>query len=170
MGFGIPDDWRDQEDMDIIEQQWAEVNDVGNPENEVNWDMIERVNHCDACGITLDGDETHYDGEQVLCRPCSDKIPCTVPGCAWHETPEQELARQTHENSFRDYLEISPLITKAGKREQYWELGGHDGPEPLECLERALQRALDEVRELRGHEHQWNEDDYCDICGRDGRV
>lgn len=44
----------------------------------------EPENYCDACGVILAADETHYDGEQVLCRPCSDQKPCRVTGCAWH--------------------------------------------------------------------------------------
>ena len=66
------------------------------------------------------------------------------------------------------------LLDEAVRSQEYYDLAGI-GPEdgcypPLYDLKKALQRALSEVRQMERHEHVWNESDYCDICGNDGRA
>ena len=67
-------------------------------------------------------------------------------------------------------LELWPLVSKATRDDEYYYLGGCDGPRPLYALQKALQQALADVRRIRYHQHQWNDNDYCDICGNDGRA
>lgn len=83
------------------------------------------------------------------------------------ELSEQEQTRRATAFYFH-FLENG--IAQAKRSQEYWDLGGNDGPEPLYCLIKALQQALAEARELRRHQHKYDEDDYCVICGRDGRV
>lgn len=52
----------------------------------------------------------------------------------------------------------------------------YGGAEDVKAMRRQLQEAIAEARRdlrefesLLNHAHQWNEDDYCDICGADGR-
>lgn len=68
---------------------------------------------------------------------------------------------------------LSDIVSDAVRSQEYWDLGGlsdSDGPAPLAALETALLAALADVRELRAHAHVWGENDYCSICGADGRA
>lgn len=82
----------------------------------------------------------------------------------------QELEQATRQATFAYYLQLVTLIHNATRDQEYTDLGGQDGVPSLYCLQKALQRALAEVRMLRRHRCQWNENDCCDICGRDGRA
>lgn len=60
---------------------------------------------------------------------------------------------------------------------QYAELGDYDGKHPyrqaLDDIDRTigqLKRFRHEIQRLSKHAHRWNSDDYCDICGADGRA
>ena len=78
---------------------------------------------------------------------------------------------------------IAVLPREAAKSNQYYELSGI-GPDeaegilpPYDEAIRDLERvraqcgkALAAIRKLKGHKHDWNEDDYCSICGADGRA
>jgi len=60
---------------------------------------------------------------------------------------------------------------------QYFELGDCEGVSPyqeaLNQLDHAigqLKRARAEMQKLSKHAHQWDSNDYCSICGADGRA
>lgn len=65
---------------------------------------------------------------------------------------------------------IRDAINAAKKQEEFASLAG----EPIgddggyHAIEHELERALAEVRELRSHEHQWDGEQYCTVCGADG--
>lgn len=68
-------------------------------------------------------------------------------------------------------MTLGKLIADALRSAEYRDLAGvDDGPDPLAELEKELTDAVERVRELRTHAHKWNADDYCSICGRDGRA
>lgn len=61
--------------------------------------------------------------------------------------------------------------------QEYYELGDPGGKSPfrqsLDELDAAiglLKRYRREMQSLAGHSHRWNEDDYCSVCGADGRA
>ena len=65
---------------------------------------------------------------------------------------------------------IQDAIRDAARQEEYASLAG----EPIgddggyQVIEHVLERALNQVREMRDHSHSWDEDGYCRICGADG--
>jgi hypothetical protein len=67
------------------------------------------------------------------------------------------------------YFEIRAAIRKATKSDEYADLASEPGYALRDILY-TLEAAKEDVRELLGHEHQWNENDYCSICGADGRA
>jgi hypothetical protein len=70
----------------------------------------------------------------------------------------------------RYYRELGTITNRARRSDQTAEVIGEPGVE-LAALEDALNNALIDVRILRGHVHLWGRgDDYCRICGADGRA
>jgi hypothetical protein len=74
-------------------------------------------------------------------------------------------------------IEIAKLVEKAKRdweseslaqlsEEEIEEMGGTS----YSRLGKALRSALNYVHELRNHDHDWNEEDICNICGNDGRA
>lgn len=74
------------------------------------------------------------------------------------------------------FLAIHDAKKKANYTRQMHELTGVDHDEneqpldPYKELETLLETELKNVRELRKHPHDWNEDDLCSVCGADGRA
>lgn len=64
---------------------------------------------------------------------------------------------------------VSAGIAHASRAREYADIAGEED-DSFQLLEDQLQSALVEVRSVRHHQHEWNEDDYCDICGADGRA
>lgn len=75
------------------------------------------------------------------------------------------------------YHDAQRFISEAARSAQYAELAG----EPTSVVYKdkkaeigrailALKRAHAELTELEGHSHKWGSDDYCSICGADGRA
>lgn len=63
------------------------------------------------------------------------------------------------------------------KSAEYWDLSGGEGPNPyrrsLNQIDAAigmLKRQRSEMQRLARHVHDYNENDYCTICGADGRA
>jgi hypothetical protein len=121
-----------------------------------------------------------YDAARERGDICTDDHLCRCPRCAPGEpeanpedepyTPEWEAA-QKRQAIGRWVNELDLIIGRATREHEYWDLGGiFEGIDPLEALTKALQCALKDVRSLRRHQHEWGEDDYCVICGRDGRA
>ncbi len=44
------------------------------------------------------------------------------------------------------------------------------GKDPYLKIITLCEEVSTEARQLKDHAHQWNGDDYCDLCGRDGRA
>lgn len=65
--------------------------------------------------------------------------------------------------------ELRPLIDRASKSDETADLHGETGVALL-ALSDALQQALDVVKIRQNHDHQWNDNDYCRVCGADGRA
>lgn len=65
--------------------------------------------------------------------------------------------------------ELEALESRAFRAWQHWDLSG-DGPDPLATLCTALLLEARDMRALRRHRHEYDDDDYCVVCGRDGRV
>lgn len=82
---------------------------------------------------------------------------------------------------------IMAAVRDANRTIQYADLGGmrfHTGPEgvpceacergeclganPLDVLAETLERGLAEVKRQREHQHVWDSDHRCDVCGADG--
>ena len=67
------------------------------------------------------------------------------------------------------YELLMPLVTDAKRHVEGADLAGSP-INAYKALREALQATLREVDALDGHIHQWNQDDYCDLCGADGRA
>jgi hypothetical protein len=66
---------------------------------------------------------------------------------------------------------LRQMIELANRDQQYfYDSGVADCQSPLGELEDQLSAALEEVKAMRRHVHDWGEDDYCVVCGADGRV
>ena len=68
-------------------------------------------------------------------------------------------------------MRFREIIQQATRSQEYWDLGGmdpDDGTPPLHQLEADLEAALGEVRALIHHVHDWDEDQWCSVCGADG--
>jgi len=64
---------------------------------------------------------------------------------------------------------IQDAIRRASRQEEYASLAGEEIDGGYWAVEHTLERALEQVRELRGHAHQWDsEDGFCTVCGADG--
>lgn len=68
-------------------------------------------------------------------------------------------------------------INQANRSNQYYELGDAEGMPPyrqaLNEIDAAIGRlkaARREMQQIAGHAHRWNDDDYCSVCGADGRA
>ena len=58
---------------------------------------------------------------------------------------------------------------------QYADLAGEGDPygdalRDIDHVISMLKRFRAEVQQLSGHAHRWNDDDYCSLCGADGRA
>lgn len=71
--------------------------------------------------------------------------------------------------------QIQSMLSDAASESEYWELAGitesdTEEPHPYDLLQNALESGLRELKTLREHRHEWGENDYCVICGADGRA
>jgi hypothetical protein len=93
--------------------------------------------------------------------------------------------RHVHKNSLiieprTPLREAVELLTERHEREicrsaEYADNAGEEPPyrEALKDIDAAigaLKAARREMQALAGHRHRWNSDDYCTICGADGRA
>lgn len=80
-------------------------------------------------------------------------------------------AREAAKVAAEQYLDrLIPMI-RAAERDD--ELAGQADAPAIEliALERAFREAARRARARRqSHDHTWNEDDYCSVCGADGRA
>ena len=70
---------------------------------------------------------------------------------------------------------IRRLPRAAARSAEYAELAGEHGADvylcavdQLDALLRAIKEAKADLASLRRHAHEWNEDNYCSVCGADG--
>jgi len=74
------------------------------------------------------------------------------------------------------YMAIQDAKKKANQTKEMQDLTGvdHDSEgkpfDPYKELETLLETELKNVRELRTHQHDWDEQDLCSLCGADGRA
>lgn len=74
------------------------------------------------------------------------------------------------------FLALEAAKRKANHHRESMELTGvdHDGEgkpyDPYKELEDLLVKNLEEVRELRKHQHKYDENDLCSVCRADGRA
>lgn len=74
------------------------------------------------------------------------------------------------------FIALQDAKRKANLNRESMELTGVDRDEdgkpydPYKELEDILVKNLEEVRMLRSHAHQWNEEDLCSVCRADGRA
>jgi hypothetical protein len=69
------------------------------------------------------------------------------------------------------YFEIKAAIRKATQNDQYaQEIGESQLATALPDLKADLLLAIQMIDEIVDHAHQWNDNDYCNICGADGRA
>jgi hypothetical protein len=71
----------------------------------------------------------------------------------------------------------SRMRSETCRSAQYWDLAGGEGPHPykqalnqIDYVIGQLKRARQEMQDLAGHKHRWDADDYCAVCGADGRA
>lgn len=75
------------------------------------------------------------------------------------------------------YHDAQRFISETARSVEYADLAGEPA-KPVYKASKAeigkaiaiLKRAHAELCELEGHAHRWNSDDYCSICGADGRA
>lgn len=113
------------------------------------------------------------------------------PDCG-HEWPARFGSHNC--NHTRRYVHNDAIISQPGERlsdsldrltgrmesevcrsAQFADLAGEGDPygDALRDIDHALgmlKRFRAEVQRLSGHTHRWNENDYCSICGADGRA
>lgn len=70
---------------------------------------------------------------------------------------------------------LPSLFSEVARERQYADLGGYDDPcaqrqKEISHLIGLLKKANHELDSLRVHTHEWSSDDYCNICGADGRA
>lgn len=65
---------------------------------------------------------------------------------------------------------IDSALAEACRFNEFADLGGYDAVNAYDSVIEMLERGLSEARALRGHEHKWNSDDQCSVCGADGRA
>lgn len=81
------------------------------------------------------------------------------------------------EEALENIIERAHWLTlAAARRQEYVELGGLDF-NSYRDMQGKIGKAIKELREvarelksLNGHCHKWNDNDYCSICGADGRA
>jgi hypothetical protein len=71
----------------------------------------------------------------------------------------------------------SRMESQTCRSQQYYELGDPGGISPyrqslneIDASIGLLKRYRREIQQLAGHTHRWDDDDYCSICGADGRA
>lgn len=71
----------------------------------------------------------------------------------------------------------SNRISQSNRQNSYYENGGCDGIPPyrqalneIDAAIGKLKAARREMQEIASHMHEWDSDDYCRICGADGRA
>lgn len=80
------------------------------------------------------------------------------------------MTRTTVEQAAEQVRSAVHLAIEAANHEaQMADLAGEEDTS-FQYLEDQLKAALSEVQRVRHHAHAWNENDYCDICGADGRA
>jgi hypothetical protein len=126
---------------------------------------------------------------------CTEGPECNCPRCRPYQQDEYEAAmaqniveeeydfepamaseeypsiddEEPHVNPYHHMLQ--EIVSKANKNHEYWELGGDfDYHDPYQDLQDALVGALEEVIYLKRHRHEYGSDEYCWICGKDGRA
>lgn len=116
---------------------------------------------CDGCGL-------EYDGR-------FGKHGCNFQRLAVHKDALVIQPSTEFSDAVRRLCER--LHDNATRTSHYWELGGAEGPSPyadamkqIDATIGQLKRVRADLQKLDGHIHHWNEDDYCDICGMDGRA
>jgi hypothetical protein len=72
------------------------------------------------------------------------------------------------------------LPYEAARRQETYDLQGlgpGDGPSPYDEAENLIEDAIaklrtaaEEINTLRRHRHEWGDNDYCQVCGADGRA
>lgn len=70
---------------------------------------------------------------------------------------------------------LPSLWSQVAREREYADLGGYEDPcehrqKEIAHLIGKLKRAHAELGQLRRHAHEWGSDDYCLICGADGRA
>ena len=67
-------------------------------------------------------------------------------------------------------------ISQANRQNQFYELGDCDTIPPyrqalneIDAAIGKLKAARREMQQIAGHMHKWDDNDYCYICGADGR-
>jgi hypothetical protein len=85
------------------------------------------------------------------------------PSPTWGEEPEQP--------SWADQVEIEArrVIRQMFRAAPYRDAYDDTLDEDTDAVARRLEQLASEMRKVRGHQHQWNSLDYCDVCGLDGR-
>ena len=87
------------------------------------------------------------------------------------DEPEESDEARDEADARYAYGPLPDMIRAATKRQQLYELGGADDElSPLEALIADLKTAIEEADAMLHHAHVWNGEDYCDICGADGRA
>lgn len=85
---------------------------------------------------------------------------------------QEEQQEQIIQNPFQDAL--STMLVQSTRSQEYADLGDYSHePEYLSGyrgLREALEKALKELDIMQRHQHEYNENSYCNICGRDGRA
>lgn len=103
---------------------------------------------CERCGEDYMSDDT-LDLLEAICPIC-------------------KLARH---NELRPVLSaIEDTVSKLHKGYERAELAGVNTALTYDYLAMALEEEARVIRGYEGHSHDWNEDDYCNICGADGRA
>lgn len=67
------------------------------------------------------------------------------------------------------------LEDETTREAQGCDLAGEEPPYPrvlgdIDAAIGYLKEYREQIQRLAGHSHKWNEDDYCSICGADGRA
>lgn len=115
-----------------------------------------------------------------LCENCGQEWPSRFGrhNCNFYRA-------QVHKNSiicapFQSLSDSLSLLTSRLEREatrsaEFADAAGEEAPYKhvlgdIDAAIGQLKRFRHEMQKIAGHAHDWNDDDYCSICGADGRA
>lgn len=118
--------------------------------------------------------------ETELCPNCDREWPSKfgAHNCNYQKRSihKQAIVIEPGAPLHRSIEQLASRLEQESKRSaEYANLAGEEGPyrwtlAQIDASIGFLKQFRLDIQRLQKHEHRWNEDDYCDVCGADGRA